>query len=93
MYFHRYKFNVTNFEQRRARAKIIFGKINAQRRHKAFRKWREYAEREVHAQDVNETGPVTEDTFEANRTIKNLKDFMRSEGYPEEHIKEFYREV
>ena len=29
MYFHRYKFNVTNFDQRRSRARIIFIKINA----------------------------------------------------------------
>jgi hypothetical protein len=36
------------------------------------------------AQELNETGPVTEEVFEAERLIGNLKDFMRSEGFPEE---------
>ncbi len=36
---------------------------------------------------------MTEQVFEANRQIKNLKDFMRTEGYPEEQIKKIVEEV
>ena len=42
--FAQYRFKVFNEIQRKARAKIIFGKINAQRRHRAMRKWREVLE-------------------------------------------------
>ena len=45
------------------------------------------------AQVLNEVGPVTEEVFEANRLIKNLKDFMRTEGYPEAQIKRIMDEV
>lgn len=45
--FHQLKFKVTNELQRKARAHIIFGKINAQRRHRAFRRWRECLEKEL----------------------------------------------
>ena len=38
-------------------------------------------------QEQNETGPITEHVFEAQRLMKNLKDFMRSEGFPEEKVK------
>lgn len=44
-------------------------------------------EREIHVQEVNETGPITEHVFEANRLMRNLKEFMRSEGIPEEVIR------
>ena len=29
------------------------------------------------SEEQNTVGPITEEVFEANRTIKNLKDFMR----------------
>jgi RecG-like helicase len=45
--FCQYRFQVYNEKQRKARAKIIFGKINAQRRHRAMRKWREVIENEI----------------------------------------------
>ncbi len=35
---------------------------------------------------MNEVGPVTEEVFEARRTIHNLTEFMRSQRYPEEEI-------
>lgn len=47
----------------------------------------------VLAQELNETGPVTEEVFEANRLIRNLKDFMRTEGFPEAQIKAIMIEV
>jgi len=40
----------------------------------------------VLAEEQNTVGPITEEVFEANRTIKNLKDFMRKEHYTEEEI-------
>ena len=36
--------------------------------------------------ELNQTGPVTEEVFEADRTIHNLKEFMRKERYTEEEI-------
>lgn len=38
------------------------------------------------AEELNQTGPITEQVFEANRTIRNLKEFMRKERYTEEEI-------
>jgi len=38
-------------------------------------------------QELNEVGPVTEQVFEATRLTKNLKEFMRGEGYPQDQIK------
>ena len=35
---------------------------------------------------MNQTGPITEHVFEANRLAHNLKEFMRSENYTEEEI-------
>lgn len=87
MYFHRYWIRVFDKKHRKARLKIIFGKINAQRRHKGFRRWREAIDYMIDVQEVNEVGPITEHVFEANRLKKNLIDFMRAEAYPEELIK------
>lgn len=42
---------------------------------------------------LNEIGPVTEQVFEANRAIKNLKDFMASEGFTKEEILEWEKRV
>jgi hypothetical protein len=64
--------------------KIIYGKINAQRKHRGFRKWRQWMETIVLEQELNETGPITEHVFEAKRLMKNLKDFMISEKYTAE---------
>ena len=50
-------------------------------------------EKSIDAQEQNEVGPITEQVFEANRLIKNLKDFMIDEGYPEEQIKRVIEEV
>ena len=35
---------------------------------------------------MNEVGPVTEEVFEAQRTIHNLTEFLRNQRYPEEEI-------
>lgn len=42
---------------------------------------------------MNETGPVTEQVFEAKRIIKCLSDFMRNEGYTEEEVRDKVRHV
>ena len=47
----------------------------------------------IDKQDLNEVGPVTEQVFEANRTIRNLKDFMASENFEPEEIDSFYKNV
>ena len=87
MYFHRFWIRIFDKKHRKARLKIIFGKINSQRRHKGFRRWVEKIDYLILNQEVNEVGPITEHVFEANRLKKNLIDFMRSESYPEELIK------
>ena len=84
IYFNKYKFKVSDRHQRVSRLNIIYGKFNAQLKHTGFRRWVHYTDKHMDAQELNEVGPVTEEVFEANRLIKNLKDFMRSEGYPEE---------
>lgn len=38
------------------------------------------------AEEQNQTGPITEEVFEANRSIANLKSFMRDQHYTEEEI-------
>jgi hypothetical protein len=53
-----------------------------------MRKWREVLENEIQVQELNETGPITEHVFEARRLGLNLLEFMRSEGYTPEQIKE-----
>ena len=85
--FNKFRFKVADEKQRKKRLKAIYGNYNAQKRHDGYRKWKDYMECEVHVQEVNETGPITEHVFEANRLMRNLKHFMRSEGYPEEVIK------
>ena len=93
IYFNKYKFKVSDRHQRVMRLNIIYGKFNAQLKHTGFRRWVHYTDKHMDAQELNEIGPVTEEVFEANRLIKNLKDFMRSEGYPEEQIKRIMAEV
>mmetsp|Transcript_29216 Transcript_29216/g.44038 ORF Transcript_29216/g.44038 Transcript_29216/m.44038 type:complete len:104 (-) Transcript_29216:753-1064(-) len=58
-----------------------------------FRQWMVYTDKVVFAEELNQTGPITEQVFEANRTIKNLKCFMRKENYTEEEIIAKYKEV
>ena len=42
--------------------------------------------------ELNQTGPVTEEVFEADRTISNLKAFMRKERFTEEEIEAKFTE-
>jgi hypothetical protein len=53
--------------------KKIMLKIDNSNYKDAIRKWREWMERELFAKEMNEVGPVTEQVFEAQRTIHNLK--------------------
>lgn len=42
---------------------------------------------------MQEHGPIRADFWESSRDIKNLTDFMRSEGYTEDEIEQKYDEV
>ena len=64
----------------------MFGNMWAQRRHSIFRQWKQRTLDMRLTQELNEKGPVAEELFEARRLLKNLVDFMRSEGIPEERI-------
>ena len=92
-YFARYRFKVSDRQQRISRLNIIFGKFNSQLKHTGFRRWVHCKDKQILAQELNETGPVTEEVFEANRLMRNLKDFMRTEGFPEAQIKAIMIEV
>lgn len=52
----------------------------------AFTRWHRITDQIVFAEEMNQTGPITEHVFEANRLAHNLKEFMRSENYTEEEI-------
>jgi hypothetical protein len=51
-----------------------------------FHRWRKFMEKVVFAEEMNQTGPITEHVFEAQRTISNLVQFMRDEHFIEEEI-------
>lgn len=51
-----------------------------------FRSWAKWMKEQKMIDELNQTGPVTEEVFEADRTIHNLKEFMRKERYTEEEI-------
>ena len=52
----------------------------------AFRAWDDWSKKSIFCQEMNEVGPVTEEVFEAKRTIYNLTEFMRNQRYTEEEI-------
>ena len=51
-----------------------------------FFRWKKYTEKVCLAEDMNQTGPITEQVFEANRAIRNLTSFMRDQNFTEEEI-------
>lgn len=57
-----------------------------------FRSWAKWMKEQKMIDELNQTGPVTEEVFEADRTIHNLKDFMRKERYTEEEIEAKFTE-
>jgi len=59
----------------------------------AFEHWRKQNVLEMLAEEQNTTGPITEEVFEANRSIINLKSFMRDQHYSEEEIVAKCKEV
>ena len=52
----------------------------------AFIRWHKITDQIVFAEEMNQTGPITEQVFEATRLGHNLKEFMRSENFTEEEI-------
>jgi bacterioferritin (cytochrome b1) len=85
-YFGGYRKICKDKKHKGQRAKKIMLNIDNQNLRWAFEHWRKQNVREMLAEDLNQTGPITEEVFEANRTIKNLKDFMREQHYTEEEI-------
>ena len=85
-YFGRYRAIVKSKSSRSNNVKKIMLKIDNVNLREGFEAWRKYTMDQNLIQEVNETGPVTEEVFEANRTITNLKAFMRKENYTEEEI-------
>lgn len=75
------------------RAKKILHNVSCHNLRWAFEHWRKQNVLEVLAEDQNTTGPITEEVFEANRTIRNLKDFMRDQHYTEEEIVAYTKAV
>jgi len=58
----------------------------AQRRHKYFKKWRDFADKEEIVQICNQFGKVRQQTNNIKQDIKNLKDKLLNERFEPEHI-------
>lgn len=91
------------FSKYRAEAKGKVGRerdfrkiaLNLVAHHKrwAFHAWKKKCEDLLLIKEMNEVGPVTEQVFEANRAIRNLKEFMSKEGFTKEEIANWYKRV
>jgi len=85
-YFGRYRAKAKEKHIRRSKCKVALLKIENANTRWTFRKWATVTDQIVAAQELNETGPVTEQVFEANRAIKNMIAFMNSENFTPEEI-------
>ena len=88
IYFNRFFGNTKKSAEKNSRLKMIVGKLLNGNLRKYFNTWSERVKDEQLKQDMNETGPVNTEIHNANRMLRNLKDFMRLEGFTEEEIKE-----
>ena len=59
----------------------------------AFEQWRKQNALEMLAEEQNQTGPITEEVFEGNRSIINLKGFMRDQHFTEDEIIAYCKKV
>ena len=84
--FGRYRDIVKQRRNKNRVAKKVLLKVDNANLRWAFEAWRRQNSKEMLAEELNQTGPITEQVFEANRTIRNLKEFMRKERYTEEEI-------
>jgi len=75
------------------RAKKILSNVHCHNLRWAFEGWRKSNVLTMWAEELNTVGPITEEVFEANRTIKNLLDFMRKEHYTEEEVQAWKKSV
>lgn len=72
--------------KRDSELKKIYGKFCTARTRDAFDWWKRKAELAQLVVDLNESGPVRAEHWEAEREIKNLQEFMRSEHYTEDEV-------
>lgn len=92
-YFCRYKAIIKVKHNNGIHTLRILKKIDNANLRCAFEIWRKQNVKILLAEDLNQTGPVTEQVFEANRTIRNLKSFMAKENYTPEEIAKKVKEV
>ena len=85
-WFCRYRAIVKDKHTKNLEAKRILLKIQNANTRWAFTMWAKQTDKIIATQELNETGPITEQVFEANRCIRNLKNFMRDESFTEEQI-------
>ena len=97
-YFKRYKMIVQRKVEKAKHCRSIINKMRDVDLREGFKRWARFTQHTVFCEDMNQTGPITEYVFEANRTFHNLTEFMREEHYtPEEiaakveHVKEYNR--
>jgi hypothetical protein len=83
-YFSRYKKIVKIKHNNATHVKKIINKLYDANLRDGFFRWKKYTDKEVLVEEMNQTGPITEQVFEANRTIRNLTSFMRDENFTEE---------
>ena len=92
-YFGRYRAIVKRKRVIASKARKILNNIHAHNLRWGFYAWATRTTMMIDKQNLNEIGPVTEQVFEANRAIRNLKDFMSSENYEPEEIDSIYKDV
>ena len=92
-YFGKYRDAVKQKRNNGRVAKKVMLKVANANLRWAFEAWRKQNVKEMLAEELNQVGPITEQVFEANRTIRNLKDFMRKERYTEEEVAARCKEV
>ena len=85
-YFCRWRASNKDKNFRAQHCRKIFHRIADFNVRDAFTRWHRITDQIVFAEEMNQTGPITEHVFEANRLAHNLKEFMRSENITEEEI-------
>ena len=92
-HFCRYQKIAKDKKHRGHQAKKILLNLCSHNLRWVFEHWRKQNVKVMLVEELNQTGPITEEVFEANRTITNLKAFLQSEHYTDEEIAALCKDV
>lgn len=84
--FSKYRAIVKDRKNRENEFRKISLNLLAHHKRWAFDAWHKRTVKMKLCDEVNTVGPITEQVFEANRAIRNLKAFMLGEGYTKDEI-------